>query len=981
MNERGRGWRMTSSVVTGLLVWLWVTVVRGVTTGCRSSCDPTCACSSGDIAIDTSVTTIGDSAFRDNTITSVDFTDCSSLTTIDYGAFAGNSITSVDFTGCSSLTTIDYQAFYDNSITSVDFTGLSSLATIGYQAFSYNPITSVDFTGLSSLTTIRDGAFSYNPIPSVNFTGLSSLISIGDRAFYGNSMLTSVDFTGCSSLTTIGASAFVVNSITSVDFTGCSSLRTIGDHAFYGNSITSLNFCSCSSLKYIDDYAFDENRILRVYLPIYVYDQIRFGERTGIDHTNIYNCHSTISSTISKIWSSSWSQHTALVVVVPVVFFLGICCWINFKQGLYQCSLALTFLCISLLSACVMFSDLYYLLFAYYYSYQLLLASAIFVLLPNVQFIVVLYDSHVFPHPLIDYYPGKIASDRGYTYKFWLWLSHDQGSPLINRQKQPFTFDHHDSLPKVFVFVVSWLALITLQLLSLTPYFLYLAVILPYYTIMLLVGCLLYQTKLLAYTPVWNTYMYLFTGKVNVYDKRGIEYDTSLLNESLLVQLLALSIAQVVLKAINNTWLGQSIVTPSYYLSLSVSVIAVVVGVALLALDPDTQIAYLIFTETFGLPKGTYDIRVNSEWIDLRKSYVLSTLLPYEVELASISFHEVIYQCFMNESTDITGSGVELFNSLRQLNMRPLHDRIEESIATRVFKMLLQDSTDFTMYRYLRSSGITRPTDLIGVSAATIRGIVTRLNSRSIRKLVDQYLRFLSPCSTVGVKDVVIWLMSKCNGAVDTTNMTLGANNRMTQQLSDIESNEYYQIELVGVPSEYNLSPGSEAVDGNMHGRGVYRYANGDVYEGDYYEAGNMHGRGVYRYANGDVYEGNYKDGNMHGRGVYRYVDGDVYEGDYEAGNMHGRGVFRYANGDVYEGDYKDGKQHGRGVYRYVDGAVYEGDYEDGNMHGRGVFQYANDAAYEGDFKDGKQHGRGVYRYADGSIGHDGLWEAGQRVK
>ena len=518
------------------------------------------------------------------------------------------------------------------------------------------------------------------------------------------------------------------------------------------------------------------------------------------------------------------SQYTAVVVVLPVVFFLGICCWIisiNFKQSQHAHSLARTFLCVSFLSACVMFSDLYYLLFAYYHSYRLLLASAVFVLLPSVQFIVVLYDSRVFPHPLIDYYPGKIASDRGYTYKLWFWLSHDRGSPLINRQQLTFTFDHHDSLPKVFVFVVSWLVLIALQLLCLTPYLLYLAVImLPYYSVMLLVGSFLYQTKLLAYTPVWNTYMHLLSGKVNVYDKRGIEYDTSLMNESVFVQLLVLSVAQVVLKAINNTWLGQSIVTPSYDLSLSVSVIAVVVGVcryvvmnAVLATNSGSQIA---IPEACGLPKGTYDIRVNSESIDLRKKYVLRTLLPYEVELASISFRTVIVQCFMDQSTDITRCGTELFNSLRQLNMRPLHDGIEESIATRVFTMLLRDSIDLTMYRFLKSSGITKPKDLIGVSAATIHGIVTRLNNRSIRKLVGQFLRFLSPRSAVGVRDVVIWLMSKCNDAIGNTK-TLGASSRTTQQYSDIESNEFYQIELVGVPSlsAYNFSPGSETEDGD----------------------------------------------------------------------------------------------------------------------------------------------------------------------
>ena len=31
------------------------------------------------------------------------------------------------------------------------------------------------------------------------------------------------------------------------------------------------------------------------------------------------------------------------------------------------------------------------------------------------------------------------------------------------------------------------------------------------------------------------------------------------------------------------------------------------------------------------------------------------------------------------------------------------------------------------------------------------------------------------------------------------------------------------------------------------------------------------------RYANGDVYEGEWKDNKMHGKGVYRRADGSVY--------------------------------------------------------------------------------------------------------
>ena len=66
-----------------------------------------------------------------------------------------------------------------------------------------------------------------------------------------------------------------------------------------------------------------------------------------------------------------------------------------------------------------------------------------------------------------------------------------------------------------------------------------------------------------------------------------------------------------------------------------------------------------------------------------------------------------------------------------------------------------------------------------------------------------------------------------------------------------------------------------------------------------------------------------------HGRGVYRYADGDVYEGDYKDNEMHGRGVYRYTSGAVYEGDWKDDKRHGQGVHRYADGSIsHDGQWE-----------------------------------------------------
>ena len=101
-------------------------------------------------------------------------------------------------------------------------------------------------------------------------------------------------------------------------------------------------------------------------------------------------------------------------------------------------------------------------------------------------------------------------------------------------------------------------------------------------------------------------------------------------------------------------------------------------------------------------------------------------------------------------------------------------------------------------------------------------------------------------------------------------------------------------------------------------------------YEGEYDAAGRAEGWGTIRFADGDVYEGEWKADEKEGRGTYRYVSGNVYEGEFKTGEKEGRGTCRYADGDVYDGEYKAGKKEGRGTYRYADGEAEVGRYRAG---------------------------------------------------
>ena len=66
-------------------------------------------------------------------------------------------------------------------------------------------------------------------------------------------------------------------------------------------------------------------------------------------------------------------------------------------------------------------------------------------------------------------------------------------------------------------------------------------------------------------------------------------------------------------------------------------------------------------------------------------------------------------------------------------------------------------------------------------------------------------------------------------------------------------------------------------------------------------------GLGVYRYSNGDVYEGAFKNGLRTGGGIYRYANGDRYEGEFKDNDFHGGGAIFYKNGTTLSGIWAEG--------------------------------------------------------------------------
>lgn len=119
-----------------------------------------------------------------------------------------------------------------------------------------------------------------------------------------------------------------------------------------------------------------------------------------------------------------------------------------------------------------------------------------------------------------------------------------------------------------------------------------------------------------------------------------------------------------------------------------------------------------------------------------------------------------------------------------------------------------------------------------------------------------------------------------------------------------------------------------------LQGKKTIKFPNGDLYIGDIDHLsyipkswGTLTGRGMYLWANGDLYEGSFVEGKPHGKGTFRYSNGGVYSGFFKNGKYHGRGKMQYSNGDVYEGDWKKDKKNGKGKLTLIDGTVIIGDF------------------------------------------------------
>ena len=154
-----------------------------------------------------------------------------------------------------------------------------------------------------------------------------------------------------------------------------------------------------------------------------------------------------------------------------------------------------------------------------------------------------------------------------------------------------------------------------------------------------------------------------------------------------------------------------------------------------------------------------------------------------------------------------------------------------------------------------------------------------------------------------------------------------------------------------------------------LEGYGIYTYANGDRYEGEYL-AGKQNGYGKVFFSSGDYAEGMFKNDKMNGPGEYHFKEVPGCEshclvknvGIMRDGQISGIGTSYTETGAIgYQGEFLNSLQHGRGIAYDESGfAFYHGEFFQGEITGKGINYFKDGSYFEGEFENSYWHGRGV---------------------
>lgn len=154
-----------------------------------------------------------------------------------------------------------------------------------------------------------------------------------------------------------------------------------------------------------------------------------------------------------------------------------------------------------------------------------------------------------------------------------------------------------------------------------------------------------------------------------------------------------------------------------------------------------------------------------------------------------------------------------------------------------------------------------------------------------------------------------------------------------------------------------------------LSGQVKIQYLNGNEYKGfveHYISKKNniiiLSGYGVYKYKNGDKYEGNFQDDTFCGKGIVLLHTGINIEGIFNVESdikvYINNAKMYYPDGNIFEGKILNLSPY-NGIMKYSNGNIFLGDFRN-NYQYFGLMLYKNKDIYRGYFKDNLKSGQGL---------------------
>ena len=156
--------------------------------------------------------------------------------------------------------------------------------------------------------------------------------------------------------------------------------------------------------------------------------------------------------------------------------------------------------------------------------------------------------------------------------------------------------------------------------------------------------------------------------------------------------------------------------------------------------------------------------------------------------------------------------------------------------------------------------------------------------------------------------------------------------------------------------------------------KGRIYFPNG-IYEGEVNNK-TFNGKGILKYKNGDIYEGDFENGIKKGNGKMIFIKNNIeYIGGFNNGEINGKGKMTFDNGIYYKGDFINGKFEGKGLLSNINNEwSYNGEFKYGYINGYGKFIFTNGDLYEGNYLYNIKNGEGNYVFKNGNS-FNGTWK------